>query len=230
MRYLSRVDLEMIGLRIISAYKRLPAVTDAPLERVDIDYLMQSLLGLRIDYRHLSPYRDKLGLTSMSEIGIEVFPSAAAKEEDSFYMLDGKTILIEEDLIREGSNIGRRNYTVSHEGCHHILKRLFPRYYRRKRSSYDWEEWQVETLAGIVLLPQECLTRNMVRFGLGSQMRLLNRVFAPVEYQRFVDMACFMGVSKMALSIRMTQLGLIRRNDLTDPYALVRIEKDTEED
>lgn len=61
-------------------------------------------------------------------------------------------------------------------------------------------------------------------------MRLLNRVFAPVEYQRFVDMACFMGVSKMALSIRMTQLGLIRRNDLTDPYALVRIEKDTEED
>ena len=243
MRYLSRVDLEMIGLRIISAYKRLPAVTDAPLERVDIDYLMQSLLGLRIDYRHLSPYRDKLGLTSMSEIGIEVFPSAAAKEEDSFYMLDGKTILIEEDLIREGSNIGRRNYTVSHEGCHHILKRLFPRdygvqtknrtvhcYYRRKRSSYDWEEWQVETLAGIVLLPQECLTRNMVRFGLGSQMRLLNRVFAPVEYQRFVDMACFMGVSKMSLSIRMTQLGLIRRNDLTDPYALVRIEKDTEED
>lgn len=64
MRYLSRVDLEMIGLRIISAYKRLPAVTDAPLERVDIDYLMQSLLGLRIDYRHLSPYRDKLGLNT----------------------------------------------------------------------------------------------------------------------------------------------------------------------
>ena len=44
-------------------------------------------------------------------------------------MLDGKTILIESDLMKEGANIGRRNYTVSHESCHHILKMLFPHDY-----------------------------------------------------------------------------------------------------
>ena len=37
------------------------------------------------------------------------------------------------------------------------------------------------------------------------------------------------GVSKAALSIRLKQLGLLTRNDLKDPYALVRIEPDEEE-
>lgn len=148
---------------------------------------------------------------------------------------------MEKDLVREGANVGRRNYTVSHEGCHHILNILFPQHYgkqkkeriihchyRSNQGSMDWEEWQVETLAGIILFPKECVQRNMDQFGLGTQMRLLNRVFAPSEYSRFVEMATFMGASKMALSIRMSQLGLLKRNDLMDPYALVRIEKDEE--
>lgn len=241
MRCLSRADLETIGVRVITAYKRLPEVAGQNLERVNIDYLLGALLGLRIDYRHLSLAGDKLGLTSMSSIGIEIISDEETIEEP-YYMLDGKTILVEKDLIREGANIGRRNYTVSHEGCHHILKMLFPKdygaqtkersihcYYRSNRGAMDWEEWQVETLAGIILLPGECVRRNMDKFGLGTQMRLLNRVFAPSEYKRFEDMASFMGASKTALAIRMTQLGLLKRNDLIDPYALVRVEKDEEE-
>ena len=43
-------------------------------------------------------------------------------------------------------------------------------------------------------------------------------------------MAEYMGVSKTALSIRLTQLGKITRNDFMDPYALVRIEMDEEEE
>ena len=101
--------------------------------------------------------------------------------------------------------------------------------YRSKTSARDWEEWQVDTLAGIILLPAECVKKCMSRFGLGTQMRLLNRVFAPSDYRRFEEMASFMGASKTALSIRMSQMGLLKRNDLHDPYALVRIEKDEED-
>ena len=50
MKYLSRNDLETIGGRVIAAYKRLPAISGQALERVDIDFLCQELLGLRIDY------------------------------------------------------------------------------------------------------------------------------------------------------------------------------------
>lgn len=157
-------------------------------------------------------------------------------------MLDGKTILIESELMKEGANTGRRNYTVSHESCHHILKMLFPHdygaqakarsvhcYYRSSRGNPDWEEWQVETLAAMILLPPECVIRSMERFGLGTQMRLLNRVFASADYKKFEAMASFMGASKTALSIRMMQLGLLKRNDLSDPYGLVRVEMDEED-
>lgn len=227
MKYLSRNDLEAIGARVIAAYKKLPAISGQPLERVDIDYLCQALLGLRIDYARLSLEGEKIGLTSSCEVGVEVFSEDPACEEELYYMLDGKTILIEGDLIKEGANVGRRNYTVSHESCHHILKMLFPRdygaqargrsvhyCYRSNHRNGDWEEWQVETLAAIILLPPECVIRNMERFGIGTQMRLLNRVFAPADYSKFEDMASFMGVSKTAMSIRMTQLGLLKRNDL----------------
>ena len=109
---------------------------------------------------------EKIGLTSSCEVGVEIFPEDPACTEELYYMLDGKTILIESDLVKEGANVGRRNYTVSHESCHHILKLLFPRdygaqargrsvhyCYRSNRRNGDWEEWQVETLAAIILLP-----------------------------------------------------------------------------
>ena len=245
MKVLSRADLEAVGERVIRAYAALPGVAGQALERVDIDHLCHDLLGLQIDYRHLSKDGVKLGLTSFCKIGVEVFPEDGEPEysEDQFYMLDGKTLLIESELAREGANVGRRNYTVSHESCHHILKLLFPRdygaqtmercvhyCYRTRTCARDWEEWQVDTLAGIILLPAGCVQQCMERFGLGSQMRLLNRVFARSDYRRFEEMANYMGVSKTALSIRMSQLGLLKRNDLHDPYALVRIERDEEDE
>ena len=123
MKYLSRNDLETIGGRVIEAYKRLPAISGQALERVDIDFLCQELLGLRIDYARLSLNGEKIGLTSSCDIGVEVFPEDPSSTEEQYYMLDGKTILIESDLMKEGANIGRRNYTVSHESCHHMLER-----------------------------------------------------------------------------------------------------------
>ena len=240
--YLSRSDLEAIGARVIRAYKKLPEVAGRPFEKVNIDLLVETLLGLRIDYRHLSPEGDRLGLTAFCEIGVEVFSKDPRPDDELYYMLDGSTILIEEDLIQEGANVGRRNYTISHEGCHHILKMLFPGDYGaqgsrhaihycccNRRHNHDWEEWQVETLAGIILMPAECVSVCMDHFGLGTRIRLLNRVFASDNYRRFEEMAAFMGVSKTALSIRLTQLGKIARNDFGDPYALVRIEKDEED-
>lgn len=134
LKYLSRNDLETIGGRVIAAYKRLPAISGQALERVDIDSLCQELLNLRIDYARLSLNGEKIGLTSSCDIGVEVFPEDPSSTEEQYYMLDGKTILIESDLMKEGANIGRRNYTVSHESCHHILKMLFPHDYGAQAS------------------------------------------------------------------------------------------------
>lgn len=57
---------------------------------------------------------------------------------------------------------------------------------------------------------------------------ILNKVFATKEYEKFAAVAEAMGVSKSALAIRMKQLHLLGRDDLKDPYALVRVVCDDE--
>ncbi len=60
-------------------------------------------------------------------------------------------------------------------------------------------------------------------------MRLLTEYLPLLTIKKFEAMASFMGASKTALSIRMIQLGLLKRNDLSDPYRLVRVEMDEED-
>ena len=64
---------------------------------------------------------------------------------------------------------------------------------------------------------------NLEAFGLYGRPLMLNRVFARSDYDRFVEMADYMGVSKTALSIRLKRLGLLRADYLRNPYALVDI-------
>lgn len=64
---------------------------------------------------------------------------------------------------------------------------------------------------------------------LDSKIRMSNRVLASKEYQAFATVVENLGLSKVALSIRLKQLGVLTWNDLKDPYALVCIEPDKEE-
>jgi site-specific DNA recombinase len=86
LKYLSRNDLETIGGRVIAAYKKLPAISGQAPERVDIDYLCQELLGLRVDYARLSLNGEKIGLTSSCEVGVEIFPEDPSCEEEQYYI------------------------------------------------------------------------------------------------------------------------------------------------
>ena len=79
-------------------------------ERV-IPEQLADCLGLSFDYRHLSRDRLTLGLTAFEEgDGVEVFDSPF----EEFYVLDGKTMLIEEDLQNDEEKVGRCNFTKTH--------------------------------------------------------------------------------------------------------------------
>ena len=81
-------------------------------------------------------------------------------------------------------------------------------------------------LTAYLLLPRELIDRYMDELGLGRQIKLLNKVFAPKEYALFSEMAKRLGVSKTALSIRLDNLGMIGRNDFSDSYAPIHIYAD----
>lgn len=239
MPYLSRRDIESIAQRVIAAYRRLPIYQAQPSNMVHPEALVHDLLGLSMEYHTLSRNGSILGLTCCGPMGVPIFDNP---EQLEYLFLDGKTLLIDKQLIGESSNKGRYHFTLIHEACHQIYRMLFPREYMTgpfRRRIYccsanpsanvnDWEEWRTNALASAVLMPVDMVLCNMEAFGLGSKLRMLNKVFAPVEYERFTQIAAYMGVSKKALAIRLKGLGLLGQNYLQDPYALVDIYPDEE--
>lgn len=177
-------------------------------------------------------------MTSFGEIGVEVSDD---EHGTFFYYLDGKTILVESNLANCEEQRGRYHFTVMHETAHQILKMLYPGYYTdircrvhrclayRRQIGIDWEEWQADALASVLLLPAGLVARTAADLGLGKGIKTLNRVFFPTEYQRFSEMAERLGASRQALAIRMKQLGLLEREYLKDPYALVDVIKEEDE-
>ena len=232
MRKLSRSDLEAISQRVLRAYWRLPEAQETPWY-VDPDVLLKSLLGLKIDYRTLSADGLTLGITSFAEVRVEL-PDCAPGE---LYHLDGKTVLIEKDLQREDGNFGRRNFTLTHEGSHHILNMLFPGEYSggskvrqavkyritTHNSPIAWEEWQMDVLSSYLLMPSVLVKSNMRLVGLPDKVDYLNPVWRKKTYDQFVSLSELMGVSKEALSYRMQRLGVLGEDQRRQPNCLVEI-------
>lgn len=232
--YLSRNKIEKISQRIIAAYRKLPEVQKRPTGKVCPELLVNGLLGLSIEYHLLSPNGDILGLTSCGEVGVPIFDNP---EQPEHLFLDGKTLLIDKRLIAEGANKGRYHFTLVHEACHQIYKILYPEEYAggvaRRQVFYSmtppafvgdyWEKWRANVLTSALLMPADMVRANMAAFGLGENLRMLNRVFAPDDYKHFQEMADHMGVSQRALSIRLKQLGLLGKDYLQDPYELVDV-------
>ena len=236
MKCLSRQDIEAIATRVVNAYYRLPELQGQPIHRIDPELLLTKVLGLNIEYYHLSLDNSILGATSASEMGIEVYDNA---DNEAIYFLDGNTVLVEKDLKEDATQKGRCNFTLAHEGSHQILKMLYPREYgvnskspklhfyransEKNKPISDWEEWQANALGSAILLPREKIEKGMFMFELGEKITMLNKIVDSRVYDRFKDLALFLGVSKTALAIRMKQFGLLENDYLDDPYRILDI-------
>lgn len=72
MKRLSRRDLELLGSRVTKAYMELPENKGKQIFRIEPELLCESLLGLKLDYRHLSEDGSILGLTAFEGVGVEL--------------------------------------------------------------------------------------------------------------------------------------------------------------
>lgn len=229
---LSRNDLEAISQRVLRAYWKIPEANETPWY-VDPDLLLSSLLGLKIQYRHLSDDGLTLGMTSFEKVEVEL-PGSAGVE---LLLLDGKTVLIEQDLQDNPNSFGRRNFTLSHEASHHILNLLFPgdysggnkarsvlRYRLTDRTTpCNWEEWQMDVLASCILMPESLIKYDMRIVGLPDKLDYLNPKWRRQNYKKYVSLSDLMGVSKQALAYRMQRLGLLGEDQRQNPNDLLDI-------
>lgn len=236
MRVLSAKDIEGIAEQVFALYKQLPEIKDKTVYRMEPELLLNKLLGLDVKYFHMSLDASVLGLTSYKYI--ELFFDNGL--DDNHCTLDGKTVLIEKDLLDNEKEEGRKNFTIMHEGAHHLLKIIFPNdygvetvaptvhYHRADKSNSkpitDWEEWQADTLAAALLMPKEIIYRGMHLVGLPEKIKMLSRICPGKDYKKFCTLADFLGVSKKALAIRLKQLGVVEKEYLGNPYGAIDIE------
>ena len=231
MKQLKRTDIEQIGNRIFNAYRKLPCVSNhGHISRVDPDVVLNCILGVDIQYHHLSEDGLTYGMTSTGELGVSLC------DMDELFILDGKTVLIEKNMLKNPKMAGRCNFTKCHEASHHIFKMLYPNdygsendgtptkvYFSRERmysphQPRDWEEWQADTLASYILMPEDLIRQGMFWLDMGEQINILNKKFSPYMYEKFCMLADMLGASRSALAYRMEKLGLIKENHLSNPY------------
>ena len=231
MKQLKRTDIELIGIRIFNAYRKLPCVSShGHISRVDPDVVLNCILGVDIQYHHLSEDGLTYGMTSTGELGVSLC------DMDELFILDGKTVLIEKNMLKNPKMAGRCNFTKCHEASHHIFKMLYPNdygsendgtptkvYFSRERmysphQPRDWEEWQADTLASYILMPEDLIRQGMFWLDMGEQINILNKKFSPYMYEKFCMLADMLGASRSALAYRMEKLGLIKENHLDNPY------------
>ncbi len=238
MKKLSRKDIENIAERVIKAYMQLPSIKNSKVCRIEPELLAQELLGLDIEYEHLSLDKSVLGLTAYCDTEVTIYDETG---EPIDCLIDNRTVLIERDLQYNLSQTGRKNFTIMHEIGHQILNLMYPKdgndvihycmdKYVYKRNITDWEEWQADTLAAALLMPVDILKQGMYYVGFGEKVYCINRIFHEKDYKRFCSLANFLGVSKKALSIRMLQLGLLEKEYLENPNEYLIIYPEVQND
>lgn len=219
---LSRKDLEQIAQPVIAKYKQAYVPEHHLCYNVDPTELA-NLMGYNVEYSYLTHDGSILGQTATVPLWTTVIDTVLG---ETYYYLDGQTILIDKRLLCNPLAVGRRNFTIAHELGHLILNWQYPSIYdpqyrhccfnRKlvKREVSNWYEWQADTLAAALLLPPDAVASAMFLFGLGDKMTVLSRKYSRNRYDCFCSMAQFLGVSKTTLAYRMEQLGLLERNYL----------------
>lgn len=210
---LSYKDINEIANNIIKRYESL---IGKEIDRVNIVDLLSRLYEVDVDYYALSKNHEILGLASPKDITVEVY-----KNEEPILVQIGMHLVLVDSSLLDSNLIGRKNFTIAHEGAHQILFRMETNKTNLSlRTTYksvtehrlvtknDWEEWQANTLASCLLLPEKQVRRV---FWMMFSETYINSIH-PVNkknYIPFVAMAAYFGVSKEALAIRLRQLKLI---------------------
>lgn len=236
MLQLSRQDIEFISRRLLSEYLKKQITRIDKIDPVDF---AEKMCGLRFAFADISVTGAVLGFTASMDVKVTISRRDGTQDD---FVLDGKTAYIDRSLAAEGQT-GRLNFTMMHEASHLLYARLFPSEYngwqRRcvcrladectRYPVHDWEEWQANVLTSYLLLPRELVFRHLENVGLPQGIKWLNRVYAPKDYHRFSEAARRLGVSKTALAIRLSQIGLIEKNEFFDPYSTILVFPDKNE-
>ena len=231
---LSKRNFDEIATQVLHEY--LPASLANP-RPLDIDYLIQECLCLLIKNHYLSYNGSILGMITFDQTE---WPAIGGSKEGTIILEEG-TIVVDPRLNNPEQRT-RYRFTKAHEASHWMLHRSYhsPNNkvydFRKARSSIacrdstieryhwqrslawadtDWEEWQADSLAAAILMPQE-MFRDAFETAMrhnGLHQRYLMEGEKIFESRNVIrEIAAIFDVSQRAAQIRMCHFGMIRHN------------------
>ena len=224
MLILSRKDLEALAVQILR--DALPFPLDNGTRCIPIEQLARYYLGLETRYEKLCDWGELIGLTTFAGIMLKLRRNL--REET--ITVEADTILLDESLNPPEMK-PRRRFTVAHECAHQILSRyeeaimghsrrskfqLGQTYSCRELSNKsDWEEWQANVLASVLLMPKTVVEYVLELCGVTEVFHLNgNKPGDFDEWSKYMKAAKTLGVSKQALAIRLWQLGYAEQQQM----------------
>lgn len=217
MIYLSHKDLHDLSLNLLRNYYKTEELPFCPLS---IDDFAQDYMKLTVRYENLTcKNRTVLGCIAYENTVLVLDP----KDPATHIPISARTVFLNKSLKKRDQK-GRRNFTLAHECAHNAVHSIYPNAWpefqcrepgrkyslRELITGDDWCEWQANTLASELLMPEHLIIGIMDREGYKEKIKIYPRNCLLFEERRLVRlMTDFLGVSKSALLIRLKQLDLL---------------------
>lgn len=223
MKILTYEEIDELGDGLIRQYLGSDADTCSC---VDIEGFVADFLGLPIIYRTIAEKdSDKIGFISDGLTPVLVFENKRVVPK----VFPKGTIVIEKCLRRE-SESGRRRFTIAHEGGHLVVERTLPRvsFHRefdseRRYTASDFKdlfnlkETLIDRMGAALLMPRFMVYNVAKAYHTEDGIPIFGDCVLRAEDKLLIhDMANTMGASYTAFFIRLKELGLLIRHDLSE--------------
>jgi len=223
MMIFSHEQLDELGEGLIRQY--LGGETDRCL-CVDIEGFVTDFLGLPLLYRSFAEQdTDKIGFISDGITPIRVY-----EQRKIVPMIFPKGAIVIENFLRREKESGRRRFTISHESAHFIMDRTVPqasfhREYDNERiyspaelkDLFSIRETQIDRMGAALLMPRFMVWNVAAAFGVPDGVPIFGESVLKVSDRLLIqEMANAMGASFAAFLIRLRELGLLRRRDISE--------------
>lgn len=221
--YYSDHEIEELAEGIMRQY--LGQRRDIPL-RVDIEGFLTGYLKLPLKYRSFAEEDfSKIGFISDGITPLWVMEGGRPIRE----VFPKGTVVLEKHLQSRNEE-GRRRFTIAHEAGHYIMDRTvamasFHREYDSERAYtpqelkelLSFQEARVDRLAAALLMPGFMVHEVLDQYNVSGQIPVYGNNLLRLEDKLLVQkMARAMGVSYTAFLIRLKELGLLARHDISE--------------
>ncbi len=224
--YISRAEADELCDGLIQQYVGKGAQVPAS---INIDGFVRDFLRCTITYESFAEEdRDRIGFTGDGKRPLRVLKNGKVKE----IVYPRNTIVLDKYLLNPNEDNHRR-FVLSHEVGHILAGRINPdspacfhHFNDRERTEYtlgdmkeryNINEWQANIIGAALLMPRFVMINTLKRFNGGRRLPVYGEnIFHPREKVILCKMANALQVSYTALVIRLKDLGMLNRHNLSE--------------